>query len=65
MLSLELLTDPDCAPDSAKYVSTSRTGSHARYGIVTLMPRSHNHGLDTGYSHGYDPASSVAILISP
>ena len=23
-------TDPDCAPESAKSVSTSRTGSHAR-----------------------------------
>ena len=34
--SQELLTDPDCAPESAKSVSTSRTGSHAREGIVNL-----------------------------
>ena len=31
-----LLNDPDCAPESAKSVSTSRTGSHARDGVVTL-----------------------------
>ena len=28
--SQELLTDPDCATESAKSVSTSRTSSHAR-----------------------------------
>ena len=33
--SQELLTDPYCAPKSAKSVSTSRTGSHARGGVVT------------------------------
>ena len=32
----ELLTDPDCAPESAKSVSTSRTGSHARGGVISL-----------------------------
>ena len=32
----KLLTDPDRAPEPAKSVSTSRTGSHARYGVVTL-----------------------------
>ena len=32
----ELLTDPYCAPESAKSVFTSRTGSHARDGVVTL-----------------------------
>ena len=32
----ELLTDPDCAPESAKSVSTSRTGSHARGGVINL-----------------------------
>ena len=31
----QLLTDPGCAPESAKSVSTSRTGSHARDGVVT------------------------------
>ena len=30
------LTDPDYAPEYAKYVSTSRTGLHARYWVVTL-----------------------------
>ena len=34
--SQELLTDPDCAPESAKSVSTSRTGSHARGGVINL-----------------------------
>ena len=34
--SQELLTDPDCATDSAKSVSTSRTGSHVRDGILNL-----------------------------
>ena len=34
--SQELLTDPDCAPGSAKIVSTSRTGSHARSGVINL-----------------------------
>ena len=34
--SQELLTDPDYAPEYAKYVSTSRTGLHARYWVVTL-----------------------------
>ena len=32
----ELLADPDCAPESAKSVSTSRTGSHARGGVINL-----------------------------
>ena len=32
----ELLTDPDCAPESVKSVSTSRSGSHVRDRIVTL-----------------------------
>ena len=32
--SQELLNDPDCAPESAKSVSTSRTGSHARGGVI-------------------------------
>ena len=32
--SQELLTDPDCAPESAKSVSTSRTGSNARGGVI-------------------------------
>ena len=31
-----LLTDPDCVPESDKSVSTSRTSSHARDGVVTL-----------------------------
>ena len=31
-----LLTDPDCAPESAKSVSTYRTGSHARGGVINL-----------------------------
>ena len=30
------MTDPDCAPESAKSVSTSRTGSHGRDGVLTL-----------------------------
>ena len=30
------MTDPDCAPESVKYVSTFRTGSHARDGILLL-----------------------------
>ena len=34
--SLKLLTDPDCAKESAKSVSTSRTGSHARDGVINL-----------------------------
>ena len=34
--SQELLTDPDCAPESAKSVSTSRTGSHACDGVINL-----------------------------
>ena len=34
--SQELLTDPYCAPKSAKSVSTSRTVSHARDRVVTL-----------------------------
>ena len=34
--SQELLTDPDCAPVSAKSISTSRTGSHARGGVINL-----------------------------
>ena len=34
--SQELLTDPDCAPESAKSVSTSRTGLHARGGVINL-----------------------------
>ena len=38
--SQELLTDPDCAPESAKSVSNSRTGSHASDGVVT---RRENH----------------------
>ena len=32
----QLLTDPDCAPESAKSVSTSWTGSHARGGVINL-----------------------------
>ena len=32
----EILTDPDCTPEPAKSVSTSRTGSHARDSVVTL-----------------------------
>ena len=32
----ELLTDPDCTTESAKSVSTSRTGSHARGGVINL-----------------------------
>ena len=36
MTSQELLTDSDCAPESAKSVSTSRTGSHARGGVINL-----------------------------
>ena len=34
--SQELMTGPDCAPESAKSVSTSRTCSHAHDGVVTL-----------------------------
>ena len=34
--SQELLTDPDCAPESAKTVSTSRNGSHACDGVLLL-----------------------------
>ena len=34
--SQELLTDPNYAPESAKSVSTSRTGSHACDRVVTL-----------------------------
>ena len=34
--SQEFLTDPNCAPESAKSVSTSWTGSHAGDGVVTL-----------------------------
>ena len=34
--SQEFLTDPYCAPESARSVSTSWTGSHARDGVVTL-----------------------------
>ena len=30
------MADPDCAPESAKTVSTSRTGSHARGGVINL-----------------------------
>ena len=30
-----VMTDPDCAPELAKSVSTSRTGSHARDRVVT------------------------------
>ena len=32
----KLLTDPDCAPASAKSVTTFTTGPHARDGVVTL-----------------------------
>ena len=32
--SQEILTDNDCALDSAKSVSSSRTGSHGRDGVV-------------------------------
>ena len=34
--SQELLTDPDCATESAKSVSTSRTSSHPRDGVNNL-----------------------------
>ena len=34
--SQELLTDPDCAPESAKSVLTSRTGSHDRDRVINL-----------------------------
>ena len=34
--SQELLTDPDCAPESAKSVSTSRTDSNARGRVINL-----------------------------
>ena len=30
------MTDPDCATESAKSVSTSRTGSHARDRVINL-----------------------------
>ena len=30
------MTDPDCAPEAAKSVSTSRTGSHGGDGVHTL-----------------------------
>ena len=36
MTTQELLTDPDYAPASGKSVSTSRTSSHARDGVVTV-----------------------------
>ena len=32
----ELLIDPDCATESAQSVLTSRTGSHARDGVINL-----------------------------
>ena len=35
------MTDPDCAPESAKSVSTSRTGSHVRGGVIYLIPLFH------------------------
>ena len=38
--SQELLADPDCAPESAKSVSTSRAGSHARGGVINLRENS-------------------------
>ena len=38
----ELLTDPDCATESAKSVSTSRTGSHARDGVINLRENPSN-----------------------
>ena len=34
--SQELLTDPDCAPESAKSVSTSWTGSRLSGGVINL-----------------------------
>ena len=34
--SQELLTDPDCATESAKSVSTFRTSSYARDGVINL-----------------------------
>ena len=34
--SQEILTINDCAPDFAKSVSSSRTGSHGRDGVVTF-----------------------------
>ena len=34
--SQELLTDSNCAPESAKSVSTSRTGSHAHGVVINL-----------------------------
>ena len=37
--SQELLTDPDCAPEPAKSVSTSKPGSHVRGGVVTLREK--------------------------
>ena len=37
--SQELLTDPDCAPESAKSVSISRTGSHACGGLINLREK--------------------------
>ena len=30
------MTEPDCAPESAKSVFTSRAGSHTCDGVVTL-----------------------------
>ena len=48
--SQELLTDPDCAPESAKSVSTSRTCSHAHDGVVTL-------------SENPSPISSLVLLL--
>ena len=53
--SQELLTDPDCAPESAKPVSTSRTGSHARGGVINLMIRSHIHGSPRRFHYGSNP----------
>ena len=34
------MTDPDCATESAKSVSTSRTCSHARDGVINLRETS-------------------------
>ena len=33
--------------------------------IYQTMPRSHIHGMDAGISHGYNPASFVAIRFGP
>ena len=38
--SQELLTDPDCAIESVKFVSTSRTSSHARDGVFNIRENS-------------------------